>query len=52
MIFNGDPGEHARTELGDEEFERARGEGLALSVEQMFALVAREASIREDVDRA
>jgi hypothetical protein len=52
VIFLGDPGEHARTALGDEGFERARGEGLALSVEQMFALVAREASIREDVDRA
>jgi predicted ATPase/class 3 adenylate cyclase len=45
--FLGDPGEHARAELGDEAFELARQEGFALSLEQVFAFVAREASAGE-----
>jgi len=43
-VFLGDPNERARAELGEEAFELTRREGFALSVERIFAFVAREAS--------
>ena len=44
VVFLGDPAERAREALGDQDFELARSEGFASSVDELFALVEREAS--------